>query len=58
MRRVVLRVGAKLFGGCAVLVFLAPPRFFASDFTSGMMVQVAVAGGLGLMGLVCGHFSD
>jgi hypothetical protein len=51
-----IRVLANVLGGIAAVVFVCPSSLFACDFAPGILVQIAVAGILGLVALVCWHF--
>jgi len=53
-----LYIIAKTLGVLAGLVFICPARVFNHDFATGMLIQTAIAGPIGLIALVCWHFSD
>ena len=52
------RVLAKVLCGIAGVVFICPASFFSTSFAPGILVQIAVAGVLGLVALVCWHLRD
>jgi hypothetical protein len=52
------RVVAKVLAGIAGVVFVLPARLFSSSFAPDILVQIAIVGILGLVGLVCWHLGD
>jgi hypothetical protein len=52
------RVVAKVLAGIAGVVFVLPGRLFSSSFAPGYLLQIAIAGILSLVGLVCWHLGD
>jgi hypothetical protein len=53
-----LYIIAKTLGVLAGLVFFCPARVINHDFATGFLIQIAIAGPLALIALVCWHFSD
>jgi hypothetical protein len=53
-----LRIVAKGLGAVALIVFFCPAKLFSTSFAPAVLVQIAIAGVLGLIGLTCWHLGD
>jgi hypothetical protein len=49
---------AKGLAGFAGLIFFLPSRAFATNWASGLMIQLGVMAVLILLAVVCWHFDD
>jgi hypothetical protein len=54
----VFRLAAKVLAGIAGVVFFCPARLFGRDFSTGLLIQIGIAGISGLVAVVCWHFAD